>query len=244
MKDAPSGIPVMVYTSSGENCRGMLVYSESGPKVMFDDNQLSNNGELTSFSFTDLSVEPHNQLKIMSDTKFKFSPDAVIRLGYSKNIETIDTLYPPSTDGWVSHVTPDDSNSVYTIQQLEESNNFLLTIVDIQANTILDAHILKPYELGILMMKSDWIVHKEILKLIPFTEESIISDLLDNTEPSWELISELVDSVTIPNLKLKGNMRETMDQLVPLSFPESVREDVMAFLIWTFKKEIPNEDPV
>ena len=69
-------------------------------------------------------------------------------------------------------------------------------------------------------------------------------NILNDAPPTWKDLSNLVSNVSIPGLQIKRTMRETLAQLVPSSFPESIREELMTFLAYVVKNKRVNEDPV
>ena len=68
--------------------------------------------------------------------------------------------------------------------------------------------------------------------------------MLDGPAPTWEDIASLTEQVRIPGLMIGSNMGETVSQLVPMEFPNNVREELMAFFAWTTRKDLSEEDPV
>jgi len=61
---------------------------------------------------------------------------------------------------------------------------------------------------------------------------------------SWNEIAKIVTDVSVPNLTLKGTTHDTLSQLVPESFPEMIREQLIAFLSFVVRDEIPDADPI
>lgn len=239
MNGESSRISVVVFTQNGDSQRGVLSYNEKGPSITIDDVELRN---AQGVSFRIMHDSHPSKLPLTEEDIVVFQPLLTKCLGYSRDRKVFDTMYPPSSDEWVSFLIEGNS-SLYIVQKIRNKTRLLLTVIDIHEGTLLDAVLLNPYEIGILQLNRDWKVYTEILQSDMAPDMSKISNLLDAPSASWSSISKIVEGVTIPNLALGKTMRETMDKLVPRSFPVSTRNQIMAFLAWEGEASIPEEDP-
>ncbi|MBY8997386.1 MAG: hypothetical protein KGD60_06625 [Candidatus Thorarchaeota archaeon] len=242
MVEETSDIHVIVYTSYGETHRGKMRYWKEGPEVVLDNGTHIRDGTNLKFQFQKEFLKDHPSLDLGESHLVEFSPIHVSEMGYSRIPIGKDTMYPPSSKNWFPHVIEGDPVSIFTIQPLMNDKRFLLTISNLHGGGFVNAFLIHNYELALLSMKRDWMVYRDIFYNKMATPE--IEDLLDSEPPSWSFISSLVEDVTIPNLTIKKTMKDTLEQLVPSSFPPHIRSQVMAFLAWLNVSTIPNEDPV
>jgi len=242
MKEEYTGIPVKVYTPDIDPREGSIVFSEDGPRIVLDDSTVLQGTIYSSFSVLE-HLKSDNPLPVSHKEVIWLKPVIMTRMAYSPGLDNPDSMYPPSTGNWISKATGSNVNALYSVQEIKNNEKLLLTITSLISGQLVDAYLVQPYEVAILSMNRDWFVYNEINQLHSQTSEFDVLGILDEPAPTWSYLSKLVEDVTIPNLSLRKTMRETLDQLVPKSFPEKVREEIMAFLAWVGDAEIPSEDP-
>lgn len=247
MKYSQNIIPVIVKLIDGTSERGLLEYSKSGPSIQHLNRRENQDAIGVTFRLDKSDEFHHKQLRnivsvLKRDDIVVLDPVYCSILGYSEEPIRSFEMYPPSSGGWISHVVESGENAVYTIQKLLNRNRFLLTISHFDNNNILGTFLLHYYEIGILGMKRDWDIHRELFS--KQTAQMDIEEYLDKAPPSWSFISKLSEGITIPNLRIMKTMGETMGQFVPHSFPPTIRSQLIAFLSWLETAEIPNQDPM
>ncbi len=234
-----AGIPVRMLMKTGEIDRGTLLYKREGPVLRLGNGDIYENHEGVRFSFHE---DSELAKKLGSDKQFTLSPEIVIELNYSPELTSRIQMYPPSTDGWLTHVVDTGYQSVFTVQKVIGTDKKLLTVIDSATGKVYFGGLVLSYEPAILMMNRDWIIYNEIIHS-DSSDTGMIDDL-KNESVSWSTLSNLVEGVTIPNLSMKETAEETLSQLVPASFSPAIRKQIISFLGWLDDAEIPNEDPV
>ncbi|MFX1484918.1 MAG: hypothetical protein ACFFCP_17205, partial [Promethearchaeota archaeon] len=235
------GIPVRIYQNTGEVHRGMLFYREEGPSIELQSGVPYGSTDDVVFSFFEDS--PFQKAgRVDSNIRIHLNPEIVEKIHYSPTKLTRLSMYPPSSNGWLSHVVEDGIESLITIQNIIGKNRKFLTIIDCSTNELYLASIIQSYESNILTMDRDWNVYNRItLSDVPDVD---IFEILCQKSPSWSILSKLTEGVAIPNLSRLETMEETFNQLVPRSFPPFIRRQIMAFLAWLETAELPKEDPI
>ncbi|MHA2080087.1 MAG: hypothetical protein ACW99H_02970 [Candidatus Thorarchaeota archaeon] len=234
-------IQVTFYKKTGEVDNGFLIYSKDGPILRLTDHSKITNLDGVKFKIATTKNLP-DALNSLSTYQVTMIPEAVEIHGYSKDVASRIEIYPPSSRDWLSHVVIHGKKAIFSIQDVPERNRKLLTIVDLDSSNLIDAYLVHPYETAILTMKRDWSVYNDL-----HSRDSLDSDIyakLQRNSPSWSTISKLVEGVTIPNLTMMETAEETLDQLVPKSYPETTRRQILAFLAWLEDAEIPKDDPL
>jgi hypothetical protein len=235
-----SGIPVKVRLETGETKRGMLYYREEGPLIQIDGGKSSQQFAIAKFSFLN-SSKPVRISKLKSSDNIVLNPETVVQLQYNRDTKSQVRMYPPSSGNWISHVVDSGVESIFTIQRIEGSDKRLLSIVERKSSIPLHFEVIQSYETSILSMKRDWDLYNEII--YSDTSDIDLNELFDRDPPSWASLSKLLQGVSIPDLTLKESMEDTMGQLVPDLFPNSIRRQIIAFLGWLETAELPTDDP-
>jgi hypothetical protein len=121
-----------------------------------------------------------------------------------------------------------------------------LTVSNPDQNLVYEAHTIQPYEVESLTMFADNYIEGKLNNIIgsKYSAQSIINQFLDLPPPTWEQLAKLVSDISIPDLKIGSTMKETTSQLVPASFPDQIRDELMAFLAFVINDKIPDDDPV
>jgi len=236
-------IPVMVHIPSGEKFRGTLSFTTEGPKLITEDT-LENHHDIKSLEFTVIDEEKSLDISLLHNLRIKVHSISVIKK-YSPNSLSLQEMYPPSSHKWITHLSESGSDSLYSLQEIIERDQYLLSIVDIATGKILELHPINTYEASLLIIETDWSRYNKILdEISDEKEENLLEELLDSPAPSWSELSQILEGVDVPNLERGRTVRYTMNQLVPTSFPEDVRYELMAFLAYIINSKIPSEDPL
>jgi hypothetical protein len=245
-----TGLPV--YSSSGE--KSELVVSEDSVVIR------SISGEVIRPNASGEYFIVHSSIIVGKDGRSRIeqldqkmeitlNPMFVVRKPYSRGMGQMpDPFWPPATRGWYGRVLGGKDEAIFTVQPVRNSKNYWLTISDCKTDTIYESHMIQNYESGVLELQEEWELN-ESMKTYFDQEDSERSRenvlrMLEGPPPPREEIVELTKGVVIPDLQIGSNMRESLEPLVPLSFPSHVRDELMAFLAWITQREIPKIDPV
>jgi hypothetical protein len=229
------GISVIVYLPV-EKQYGTLTYRKGNPSIVLQDGTILSNTH-------DVTFQMKNPLPRMKQhDRITLKPKLQRVLGYSESPLHQIEIYPPSSDGWVRHVTDSGKKAIYTLHEISHETRLMLIISSYEGDGIHAMHILNAYEAGLLLLHRDWDVYQELFFKTP--EIPNLQSFLDNAPPTWSFLGKLVEGVTIRNLRLCDSMGETMNQLVSHSYPEEIRIQILAFLSWLNQAEIPVEDPL
>ncbi|MFW9959356.1 MAG: hypothetical protein ACFFCT_14925 [Candidatus Odinarchaeota archaeon] len=218
----------------------MLNYCKEGPRIKVDSDFLSDSIGV-SFSFNSESGFPAMK-GVSSKHRIVLDPESIFEMNYSPEKTVHTNMYPPSSDDWLSHIIDTGFESILTIQNLIDTDRKLLTVTNKSSNELYYLGLIHSYEVNILSMKRDWNVYNEIT--LSEKPDDPIFEILGEESLDWSSLSKLVEGISIPNLVRYGIMGETLSQLVPKSFPDFVRKQIMAFLGWLDTAKIPSEDPV
>ncbi|MHA1484621.1 MAG: hypothetical protein ACTSPR_04805 [Candidatus Thorarchaeota archaeon] len=245
-------ITVKVYTLAGDCVLGQLTWNAIGPHLTLESGE--------SVSGEDYSYEIGNEIVLDETGYVKHVPLKKVARIILKPIEVTkrpystiadqpsDDLYPPSSNNWTSRMTKIGEEALYVVQNVANSQRYWLTIVSDTTAEVLESHAIYKYEASIIALTNDIDADNEMyLSMSAEESKSTVKralEILDGPPPTWEDIASIADQVQIPGLMIGRNMRETVSQLVPRSFPSDVREELMLFLAWATRKEIPEEDPV
>ena len=236
-------MPVKVHLPSGDTLLGSLSYTANGPDLSIKGSS-EPNFENERIELSLLDSETENNLSLHHNTRFEYLSNSVIKK-YSIDSLPLQEMYPPSSKGWISHLSESGTEAIFSIQRIIGENRHLLSVVDLATNKMRMIHPIHTYEIDVLFMETDWDRYNRIVdESSADIAEVPLLDLLNGPTASWSKLAELLDGVNIPNLKLGSTMRETMEQLVPNSFPDNIRLELMAFLAYVTNSQIPEEDPV
>jgi hypothetical protein len=241
-----------VYCSSGD--RGDLVISKDGAMIRSITGEVFQAGPsdeyFTAATSIVVGMDGRSQAEPL-DQKLEvyLKPILVTRKPYSRGMGQMpDPFWPPATGGWYGRVLGGKEEAIFTMQPVKDSQNYWLTISDDLSDTIYESHMIQKYEGGVLELQEDWELIESVNRYFgqedPERARESALRMLKAPSPPLEEIAELIDGVVIPDLKIGSDMQESLEPLVPLSFPSDVREELMAFLAWITKREIPKADPV
>jgi hypothetical protein len=185
---------------------------------------------------------------IKSKLNVLLKPVLIIQHPYSDlGGQVVEDIFPPSTSGFYGRLLGGKSESIYFIQKVKNSNQFWLTITDSLTSRIYETHLIQPYEAEALSLVDDYrigqILFGESSENRETTRDEVLS-ILDSPAPSWQELSKIIGDVSIPNLQMGKTMRDIFTQIVPTTFPEVIREELMAFLAIVVQSKIPSDDPL
>ena len=237
---------VNVHFPNGDVEQGILKYTDKGPSITLPSGEIlessSSSGDI-SYSFSGNISQRINQIHLDYGSKISLKSKLATRK-YSLDSSSQFEMYPPSSYAWFTHISETGTDALFNVQEIKNNSKLLLTIIDIHSTSLLAMHVVNPYEVEILFRDTDFIFYKKLFEEKIYAERNIVNEYLETKPPKWSNLEIISNDVIIPNLKIGATMRETLEQFVPLSFPEEIRYQLMAFLSWLMKARIPNEDPL
>ncbi|MGD9394824.1 MAG: hypothetical protein PVJ05_00140 [Candidatus Thorarchaeota archaeon] len=249
----PTELRTVVWVTSTECERGSLKFSKEGVSAKLDSGKVvmdQNDGSIAYTADTEIipkSIDQCQKIPLQAEVRINLNPQIVVERPYTIEPGPIfEDIFPPSTLGFYNRMTLGTKTSIFTVQEIEGDSRLWLTVSDPHQNVVYEAHKIQPYEVEAIQMFDDDYIDGKLYQRIGGGEsaQSIIAHFLDCPPPSWGKLAKLVSDVSIPNLRIEATMRETLSQFVPDSFPEQVREELMAFLAFVVDDKIPDEDPL
>ena len=236
-------IQILVYSPSGKTENAVLTWSEIGAEI-----RLANNIRIQTASHEeDLEFSLRYEIKgipVSTGEKVRLKSYAKIRKLSEASLGQYE-MYPPSSDGWITMLSNSGKDVVMIIHELAGSDKLLMIIIDRDNGELITSHKIQSFETGILRLETDYDAYRKLFTEYDSTNrEKLLAAILDTPPPSWNELANLVEGVSVPNLRIGETMRETMNQLVPKSFPETIREELMAFLSLIISIRIPKADPL
>ncbi|MFW9792815.1 MAG: hypothetical protein ACFFEE_00820 [Candidatus Thorarchaeota archaeon] len=234
-------IVVNVWIDSEEVQRGVLRVNEDDVLIVLKSRKVISGKSSTNIFYSLVDDSMHSRFKII------FNPVLVKTHFYAADIgQVAEDIFPPSSDGFYGRLRAGKDKAVFIIQNILNDTRRWLIIGDSQTGKIFETHTIQPYEAEALKLFDDqeitdlwdrevWADKEELLK-------KEIADILDEPSLSWEMISKLVGEVPITELERGETVRETFSQLVPNSFPEPIRDQLMAFLASIMMDKIKMDD--
>ncbi len=236
-------LPVRVFLSSGRVIPSNLCYTREGPKLLNADNsEMELSDSNIDFSITDEAL--CRSISLTPDDRVEFAA-SIFKRKHRRESVGQDDLYPPSTNRWITYLSPEGIDATLAIQKVRKDSRYLLSVLENSTGNLVRFHPINGFEVSILQQESDWELYNRLFasQKRALTDVSL-ADLLDKPAPSWSSLGKLVEGVDIPELERKRTMGETVNQLVPKVFSERIRQELIAFLAWTTKLEPPTEDPL
>ncbi|TFG30215.1 hypothetical protein EU527_14745 [Candidatus Thorarchaeota archaeon] len=236
-------VPVKVFFPSGSVEQGILSYTIQGAIITLENNRvLYQDSEASNITFS--LINRINLFPVLENERVDFKVKTIIR-SYSTKPVMQSEMYPKSSKGWITKLSDTGRKALFIGQRIIGTEKYLLVIIDLDDENPLDILRVNSYEINILFMKTDWEAYRELYQEPDEqNRRKLIDALLDVKPPNWIDLAALVEEIDVPNLKIGKTMRQTMNQLVPKSFPNEIREELMAFLSLVMKLEVPNEDPL
>jgi hypothetical protein len=250
VENAATGIPILAYAGQKPE-PAILSYSPSGPEISMAS-QSSHLALIESFSTSHLvAVDADSRScieELSKPLKVHLKPLFHVERKYVPSAGRIEPLYPPSSYNWLSRVADIGRSAIFFIHEIENDTRYWLSAIDAANCRFFEAHPIHRFEAGILILE-DEVSEYERMKSKAFggnldTARKWMNKMLSGPPPTWAELAVLTEDVYIPGLSIGKDMKETMAQLVPASFEQGVRNQIMAFLAMASKGEIPAEDPV
>jgi hypothetical protein len=229
--------------------RAFLHYGEIGPEINIDSIS-SERLDVSEFEVdTEIILgEGSSSRKRVRKTKIGVLLDPIIRAerSYVVDENRPEPLYPPSSEGWLSRIEKGASEAILFVHKTTDDKILWLTIIDKDSFKIHEAHPISPFESEILELVDEYEEYLGLIKSLRSIDETYdwLETILNGPPPSWSELSRITDDVFIPHLRIRKNMRETMEQLVSEIYDYNARNQLMAFLALVTKWKIPTEDPV
>lgn len=161
--------------------------------------------------------------------------------------QIVEDIYPPSRHGFYGRMKQGSQDAVYIIQNIKDSPMKWLTITNPENGVIYESHSIQPYEAASIQLLDHATLQRMLYHDIGQARNNSkdkVMNTLGNPSLSWSDVAKIVTDVSIPNLTLKANGHEILSLLVPDSFPDQIREQLIAFLSFVIQDEIPSDDPV
>ena len=242
-------LPVLVWITPEECEKGVLLFDQDDALVELESGQVihGNNSDRVFIELQNM-ISLDNVELTKSKYKVRLKPNLVISQPYTARVgQFIEDVFPPSTSGFYGRLQAGKEDATYFVHQIEDSDRFFLSITDPFSRRIYETHIIQPYEAEALSLVEDIKIRARLYTESVVNEEKSrdeILSILDTPSPSWNDLTKIIKDVSIPNLQLGTTMRDTLSLIVPSSFPEEIREDLMAFLAYVVRSNIPKEDPL
>ena len=249
----PSELKVPIWITNTECELGTLEFSKEGVSAILDSGRvvLGQRSSTVTYSVGEeivpKSVDLCQKIPLQTELSVRLTPHIIVERPYTFEPGPIfEDIFPPSTLGFYNRMTLGKQNVIFTVQEIQNDSRLWLTVSDPYQNVVFEAHRIQPYEVEAIQMFDDDYIDERLYQKIGGGEsaQSIINRFLDCPPPSWGELSKLVSDVSIPNLRIEATMKETLSQLVPTSFPERVRDELMAFRAFVIDDKMPDDDPV
>jgi DNA-binding MarR family transcriptional regulator len=227
--------------------RGIQLFSNTGGKYSretFMDIDYS-----VDYEVVPTTVEGKSQsIPLEKEVRIELNPQTILFHPCAPYIgQIVEDVYPPSTHGFYGRMKQGKEEAVYIIQNIIDSHMKWLTIVHPENGVVYESHPIQPYEAESLGLFDNHSIKTKLYRDISQGRSKSLKKIMEThskPSPSWKDIAKIVTDISIPNLTLKDNAHDTLSQLVPDSFPEAIREQLIAFLSFVIQDEIPDEDPV
>jgi hypothetical protein len=235
-------IPVVIHFLSGDAFACSILFTKEGPLLGSECN-IDTRIREDDIQFT--FVEPNAlNLNLAPTDKIELNSLKVIR-GYAPDSLSLQEMYPPSSNSWITHLSESGKDAIFSLQSIIGKNQYLLSIVDVRTEEIINLLQVNSFEVNLLLMETDWDRYNRIItEIATDVKELSLEEILGQPAPSWKELSRITEGIDIPHLDNGETIRDTMEQLVPKSFPENVRLELMAFLAYIIHLKIPKDDPL
>ncbi len=251
---APDNKKIRVWING--NCTtGSLLVDHRGISIKLDSGETisSNNQQVILYEMSKqyvIGMNDNSQSQFLEDPiKIKLQPHSqTFRKYNTQGGQYIEDIFPPSSLGFYGRMKHGQEKCFYIVQETSLVSKLWLTIANPITGEIYESHTIFPYEAESLSLidsqefRGIW--YQTIWSAIPASEKEEILSILESPSVSWEELAKILGDVSIPNLQLGNTMKETLSPLIPKSFPDMVKEQLMLFLTLILKNKIPTEDPI
>ncbi|TFF93339.1 hypothetical protein EU546_06340 [Candidatus Thorarchaeota archaeon] len=234
----------------GPTVSGNLRFTDDGPTIHLDTGRVlkPDSQPITYFVGSKIlpSVRGNPSESVLSEPlRVSLKPKAKVTRSYArKESRRTDTNYPPSTDGWLTRMVADAEPATFFLQELVGDEGFWLSIVDQSSNAILECHRIEPFEAPMVTLLEGWYVHRQLGEPLEPRRKFNPTEILKEKPLTWGEIHSLLADYEIDALERGYTLGESLDYLVPASFPPEVREEIAIFLAWVIRRPLPDCDPI
>ncbi len=232
---------VKLYLPDGQIITDKIAYTSKGPQLLGLKDQ-SNGTVYSAIEFSFLNSDSSHYLREFDGTRIKLDSLTFYRR-INPDIPVTQDNYPPSSNGWIRYFSNTGKQVRIDLQKFVGADRYFLCIVDVDEDKVLRLHSIKSYESNYLIMERDWEYYNRVV-IPPDIEEISLDKLLEAKAPSWKDLERLKEGSDFPILERYDTTGETLSQLIPSSFPENIRKELMVFLAWTLRASVPQEDPL
>jgi hypothetical protein len=247
-------VNTLIWTADGVCKEGSVRFCKDGIIIELDSKKIITHINASNMYYqiqheTIIEKGTTRTVTLKKPLRVSIPPEYMIERPYAMENEIItEDVFPPSSRGFFGRIAKGEKNALYVVQRIENDERYWLTIVDLEKENILESHAIYPYE----SMAVSILLDSEVLPQV-FTDEELhnsktarerILELLNGPPPTWPQLYGLTQDVDVPGLQIKKNLRDTLSQLVPNTFPSEIREELMAFLAIIINSKIPKKDPV
>jgi hypothetical protein len=229
-----------------------MSYDEEGPVFIDNNGVFTISQDLESIQIDEeINVDTTGNRKkqqLASPTTIAPFPSLVAERLFILDGSRPEPLYPPSTSGWFSRIAKGGRRATIFLHEIAEEKGYWLSIWDAKVGEFLEAHHILPFEKGVLEVAEEADEYSKMFRELSSTSQSEaekwIKNILNGPPPNWHELSQIINDVYVPGLRIGSSMRDTLDLLVPKSYDLDTRTQVMAFLGAVVKGHQPDEDPV
>ena len=248
-----NGAPI--YTIDGfviennKQIRCFLSWDESGPFLIKKDGDILQTPETVFFTNTSISMiagKPTIRalkqaigiiLKPLHKLKQSYNPDSTTSQY---------TMNPPPTEGWMYRVLNGEVKAELLVEATETDGIFWLTILDDEKHSCFEFHMIYQHELNYLLMETDYSFLTKTVSSSGFHDMRTLDEELDNIlqaiPPPMSAFDFLLSKSRIPSFRLKRNLDETLDQILPSELIDPKRKELKVFLSLVVSQSIKIEN--
>ncbi|MFX1482872.1 MAG: hypothetical protein ACFFCP_06750 [Promethearchaeota archaeon] len=221
---------VDAWIRSNEARKGFLKVENEDVVISFETGEILYGTSVTSnimYSIADDKNSP--QLKI------QLAPVLVTSHFYAANIGQVsEDIFPLSSGGFYGRLRAGNERAVFIVQRIQNSSRSWLIIADPVTGEIYETQIVQRYEVEALKLEDDQDTFELWDSHYWSDKEKVMKDewlsILNKPSPSWMMISKLLEDTSYTTVTRGSTIKDTLTQLVPDSFPEDIRDQLMAFL--------------
>lgn len=248
MGTKPSDIRVDVILHDGSTALGHLTANQNGVGVALEgQSEASSNRPIMACFLDEDQIPIHASGKRIDRSVFFELPAIQSSVGYYSEEDLIgDEMYPRSSNGWIKRRATAGVRAFYSVHRVRESGNYLLIIAGIDTGLVYECIIIKEFERHILTLTNDSEFLASSISNASQMSKIKPEPFLVGPAPHMSAFEQLVTAKKAHvDFSYKAeSLEQTVDSLVPQSFPEHIREQIKAFYAFVVTREIPKEDPL
>lgn len=241
----------MIIRTKDVTERGLLRVNKDGMFVTLNSGFIIDRNSLGVFYEIDKRILPSGLGNAPLNQSIQVSLKPIVstyRTYMPEGGQYIEDIFPPSTFGFYGRMKNGHGKYLYIVQEIANDGKLWLTIANVETGQIYEAHEISPYEAEALSLidsqqfRNEW--YESIWAAIPVLEKSGILQILESESVTWKELANVLGDIDIVSQKRGTTMREMLSPLIPESFPEPVKEQLMLFLTFVLKDEIRLVDPI